>query len=83
MDELKRVKAGAFAQLRSLTMLHMVHNKNLREIDHDAFRELKKHWPIQEVSANIVTSHFTAGFRQREQTPHNSVFLNENTTQES
>lgn len=48
-DYLDEVKRGTFTHLKSLKVLHLCHNRNLRYISHNAFRGLKDKWTLKEV----------------------------------
>ncbi|XP_072932110.1 uncharacterized protein [Epargyreus clarus] len=46
---LEEVKRSTFSPLKSLRVLHLCHNRNLRYISHNAFRGLKDKWTLKEV----------------------------------
>ncbi|CAK1547081.1 unnamed protein product [Leptosia nina] len=46
---LEEVKRSTFTPLKTLRVLHLCHNKNLRYISHNAFRGLKDRWTLKEV----------------------------------
>ncbi|KAG6445885.1 chondroadherin isoform X2 [Manduca sexta] len=48
-DYLDEVKRSTFTPLKSLRVLHLCHNPNLRYISHNAFRGLKDKWTLKEV----------------------------------
>lgn len=48
-DYLDEVKRSTFTPLKSLRVLHLCHNRNLRYISHNAFRGLKDKWTLKEV----------------------------------
>ncbi|XP_045772075.1 phospholipase A2 inhibitor beta-like [Maniola jurtina] len=46
---LEEVKRSTFTPLKSLRVLHLCHNRNLRYISHNAFRGVKNKWTLKEV----------------------------------
>lgn len=48
-DNLEEVKRSTFTPLKSLRVLHLCHNRNLRYISHNAFRLIKDKWTLKEV----------------------------------
>ncbi|CAH2268987.1 chondroadherin-like [Pararge aegeria] len=46
---LEEVKRSTFTPLKSLRVLHLCHNRNLRYISHNAFRGIKDKWTLKEV----------------------------------
>ncbi|XP_046979104.1 TLR4 interactor with leucine rich repeats-like [Vanessa cardui] len=48
-DYLEEVKRSTFTPLKSLRVLHLCHNKNLKYISHNAFRGVKDKWTLKEV----------------------------------
>lgn len=48
-DYLEEVKRSTFTPLKSLRVLHLCHNRNLRYISHNAFRGIKDKWTLKEV----------------------------------
>lgn len=51
---LEEVKRSTFSPLKSLRVLHLCHNRNLRYISHNAFRGLKDQWTLREASDEII-----------------------------
>ncbi|XP_052740263.1 phospholipase A2 inhibitor beta-like [Bicyclus anynana] len=51
-DYLEEVKRSTFTPLKSLRVLHLCHNHNLRYISHNAFRGIKDKWTLKEVYLN-------------------------------
>ncbi|XP_041978653.1 chondroadherin-like [Aricia agestis] len=48
-DYLEEVKRSTFTPLKSLRVLHLCHNKNLKYISHNAFRSIKEKLTLKEV----------------------------------
>ncbi|KAM3964551.1 osteomodulin [Aphomia sociella] len=48
-EYLEEVKRSTFTPLKSLKVLRLCHNRNLRYISHNAFRGMKDRWSLQEV----------------------------------
>ncbi|CAH0719481.1 unnamed protein product, partial [Brenthis ino] len=48
-DYLEEIKRSTFTPLKSLRVLHLCHNRNLKYISHNAFREIKDKWTLKEV----------------------------------
>lgn len=47
---LEEIKRSTFTPLKSLRVLHLCHNRNLKYISHNAFREIKDKWTLKEVN---------------------------------